>query len=304
MRYISVLLLALSLVLFSCQSDNSDIPTTPQPSQTDALSPGNQGELALVRPTNPGPPASIAIGEMGNAEPALENPWGASLTCLINVRVRDAQGFFVEELTPVFIEIDTPDIHAEPVLYTGEYGIVPVEIYYNSGSTFDYFDLTVRCNSGTGMIEETRENLQIPIYDGEVTIDVVPPAWFFAQDVCAHQVTATLMDGFGNLISNGTIHFANSLGMFFCTDYLEAAGELQNGWLNSGNWVFEQLTDENGQAVLYMRAEEVANYSVTPNYPGIFIDPFSPQAIGEINAYLEPENIFSDQTNVTYAREL
>jgi len=304
MRYISVLLLALSLLLFSCQSDNSDLPTTPQPSQTDAFAPNNQGELALVRPTNPGPPATIAIGELGDVEPAGENPWEALLTCRINVRVRDAQGFFVEELTPVFIEIDAPGVNAEPIFYTDENGIAPVEIYYNSESTFNYFDLTAWCDSGTGMIEETAENLQLPIYDGQVTIDVVPPSWlfFFGQDVCAHQVTATLSDGFGYLISNGQIHFANSLGMFFCTDYLEASGELQNGWLNSGNWVFEQLTDENGQAVLYMRAEEEANTSVIPNYPGVFVSPVIPQVIGEVEAYLEPENIFSDQTNVTYGR--
>ncbi|MBC8277355.1 MAG: hypothetical protein H8E46_03930 [FCB group bacterium] len=302
MRYTSVFLLALSLLLFSCQSDNSDLPTTPQPAQTDALSPENQGELVLVRPVDPGPPASITIGELGDAEEALENPWGAQIMAVINIRVRDAQGFFVEELTPVFIEIDAPDVHTEPTVLTGEYGIAPVEIYYSSPNTFDFFDLTVRCNSGTGTIEITAENLQLPIYGGEITISVVPSSWmFFGQDVCVQQVTATLRDGFDFLISNGLVNFANSVGMFFCTDSVEAAGELQNGWLNNGNWVFEQLTDENGQTVLFMRAEEETNTSVTPNYPGVFIDPITPEVICEVHSFLEA-NIFSDPWNVTYRR--
>jgi len=301
MRYTSVFLLALSLILFSCQADNSDLPTTPQPSQTDALSQGGQGELALVRPTDPGPPASIAIGELSEPGPAGPNEYGASLVCSLAVRVRDAEGFFVEENTIIFIEIETVGVYSDPYCYVGEYGIAPVKIYYISSTTYSYFDITVWCYSGTGTIEATAEDLALPLYGGELTLNVIPESWTWTQyNPSALKVLPTLHDDFCHTISNAPIHFENSLGLFFCTDSAEAAGPLENGWLYNGNWVSEALTNPNGQAALFMRVEAYTNYSVIPPYPGVFEDSTQVEVICEVSCEVVGEDVASDPVNLTF----
>lgn len=305
MRYISVLLLAISLLLFSCQSDNSGLPTMPQPSQTDALSPGSQGELALVRPTNPGLPASIAIGELSDAAPAGENGYGASLSCSLAVRVRDSQGLFVEENTMIFIEIETVGVYSYPYCYVGEYGIAPVKIYYSSSNTYSYFDITVWCYSGTGTIEAAAEDLALPLYGGELMLNILPESWTWTLNTPAVlKVLPTLHDDFCNPIGNAPIHFENSLGMFFCTDSAEAAGPLENGWLYNGNWVSETLTNPSGQAALFMRIEAYTNYSVIPPYPGVFEDSTQVEVIIEVMCDVVGEDVSSDPVDVTFRRVL
>ena len=302
MRYISVLLLALSLILFSCQSDNSDLPTTPQPSQTDALSPGNQGELALVRPTNPGLPASIAIGE-------LSDPINApGLMCSLAVRVRDADGFFVEEGTPVFWEVQSlySMVHIDGTnRLTDQNGIAIFQLFYNSESTFGMFDFIARCYNPGDTVEAIAENLVLPLYGGELTLNLLPESWTYVPpNPAVLKVLPTLHDDVCHPIGNAPIHFENSAGMYFCTDSAEAAGPLENGWLYNGNWVSETLTNPSGQAALFMRIEAYTNYSVIPPYPGVFEDSTQVEVIIEVMCDVVGEDVSSDPVNVTFRRVL
>ena len=307
MRYTQHLLVILSLLLFSCQSDNSDTPTMPQPAQTDALSPGNLGEVGVVHPVDPGPPASIIIGEL-SAEPAGPNGYGAALVCSLAVRVRDADGFFVEEGTPVFGEEQPLDslVHIDgSYRFTDLYGIAIFQLYYNSAATFGMFDFIARCYNPADTVEAIAENLLLPLYGGELTLNIMPESWTWTQlNPAVLKVLPTLHDDFGHTISNGLIHFENSLGLFFCTDSAEAAGPLENGWLYNGNWVSECLTDENGQTALFMRAEVFTNYSVTPPYPGVFVNESQYEIICQVWCTLVGEDIPSDPVNVTFRRIL
>lgn len=308
MRYTSVFLLALSLLLFSCQSDNSDLPTTPQPAQTDALSPNNQGELGIVRPVDPGPPASITIGELSEPGPAGENGYGAALVCSLAVRVRDAEGFLVEGaiVCPEVIPSGTTSVYLGPgQLATNQYGIVYFHLFYNSESTYGMFDFIARCFIPEDTVETIAENLVLPLYGGELTLNVIPESWTWAQfNPAVLKVLPTLHDDFCHTISNGLIHFENSLGLFFCTDSAEAAGPLENGWLYNGNWVSECLTGSNGQAALFMRAEMFTNYSVTPPYPGVFVNETQIEIICQVSCTVVGEDVASDPVNLTFRRVL
>jgi hypothetical protein len=136
------------------------------------------------------------------------------------------------------------------------------------------------------------------------------------------RVEAVLKDGLDNPINNAKIFFSNNLGLYYCADSIRAAAtNLGNGWYPSGGlWRFEQYTgpnpidsinfnpnvtnfhQEDGQAILYMRALEVESTIQSPAYPGVFLDPQAPTVTGDLSVEVEGYDIASDPKNVTFLR--
>ena len=296
--FFSLLMLSfLTFFFFGCGDiDQQDLSTAPT-SQIDALNPNLPTTTTPHFPTNPGPPATITIGELSDAEPGLPDP-SATLKCRVNIRVRDAEGNFVVPGTAVFVYV-FPDSAASVLpstIITNVWGMAEALIFYNSELTFSLIDIIAECWTPTGYIQGVKEDAVLPIYGGTLDLNIVPQSWYFGLNYPAvFKITATLKDDLLMPISNAPIGFFNSLGLFFCSDSAEAAGVLVNNWNLSGNWVEQALTEGYGEAVLFMRAEEYTNFSVTPPYPGIY-----PNTMCEVWCEVLGEDISSDPENLTF----
>jgi len=297
----------LAVIFLGCSESDPPNPLTAPVNQTEAIDPNSPPAATTPNfPVNPGPPASIAIGELSEAMPGLPDP-SATLKCAVNIRVRDAEGNFVAPGTEVVVYI-IPDSIASALpftIYTDLWGIAEASIYYNSWGTYSLIDITAQCQTPAGIIQAVKEDAVLPLYGGTLDVNTVPSSWYFGSisSVSVTRIQATLTDDLLCPISNALIHFDNSLGLFFCTDSAEAAGTLVNNWNLSGNWVDQTLT-VNGTATLFMRAEVFTNYSVNPPYPGIFPDSTVVVVIGEITSDVVGEDIISDPVNIAFRRIL
>ena len=295
------------ILLSGCSNEQPTKSNMPPFAQSDAIAPGHQGETGVAIPSNPGEPASIQIGFINGPAESFATP-EAALKCWINIRVKDADGLYVGDNTMVIMTVVPEDsntvVYYDQVIFTsGGQGIATLFIYYNSEDTFDKFDLIAQVEGPGGTIEDTAEDLVLPILGGELQLEVVPSSCYFLNEPFVFRVSATLKDDFFNPISNGAILFQNDRGLYFCTDSLEAAHPLCDNWNLSGNWVDITLTAESGQAILFMRIEAVINLTVTPPYPGLFTnETVLPQVIIELTVSLVGTDIASDPENVTIRR--
>jgi len=301
-------LLLLSFIAFvftGCNdSDQPSLSTAPT-YQIDALDPNSPPTTTTPHfPVNPGPPATITIGELSDAMPGLPDP-SATLKCAVNIRVRDAEGNFAAPGTAVIVLVE-PDSLAyifTPVITINNWGLAELFIFYNSESTFSLIDIIAECWTPTGYIQAVKEDAVLPLYGGTLDLNIMPNSWYFTSTYPGvFKIVATLKDDLLMPISNALIHFDNSWGMFFCTDSAEAAGTLVNNWNLSGNWVDQTLTENDGEAVLFMRCEAFTNYSVTPPYPGIFPDSTFTQTIGMVTVEVVGEEVATDLETVTFRR--
>ena len=277
-----------------------------------------------------GPPYDIDIDYGSDPELAGENGMGGALMIEVNARVYDVYGNNVAGETAVFFSVDTT-MHS---IWYGPYalvdgsavivdttGIAFTNLFYNSEATFKTVDVIAECTtSGSETIKDTSE-VDLPLYEGDLTLNVTPLSFMFAQtgQVCVMRVKATLKDGLENRIDNAKIIFNNSLGLYFCVDSLQAnASTLPYQWNTQVIWRFEMYTgpnpidsinyqmpsfnQDNGEAILYMRAMEVNQTGTNPPYPGVFLDPLTLEVIGEVETELDNSDITSDPKNVTFRR--
>ncbi|NQS98170.1 MAG: Ig-like domain-containing protein [candidate division Zixibacteria bacterium] len=285
-----------------------------------------------------GPPYDIDIDYSSDPQIAGENGMGAALMIEVNARVSDVYGNNVSGETAVFFSVDTT-MHS---LWWGNYahieggsividttGIAFTNLYYNSEATFKSVNVIAMCVSDTAIADTTISDTStviLPIYEGDMVLTVTPESHMFIQvppydDICVMRAKATLKDGLNNKINNAKVIFNNGLGLFFCADSGYAnVTNLPAGWdtLSHLYWRFETFTgpnpidsinyqlpgfnQQNGEAILYMRAIEVNSTASNPPYPGVFIDPMTLEVIGEIEATLDGSDIGSDPVNVTFRR--
>ena len=278
-----------------------------------------------------GPPATIIINVLGEPYIAEPNPFGANLMFETSALVLDENGNGLEgievnfslgpEDSSLWTQWYNPNAaYPELDVITDSSGIAYGYIYYNSEYTFNMVDIIARCVSQGDTIEDIEEEVVLPIYEGDLILDVSPSVCMFTYpgQVCVMRVRATLKDGLNNRINNALILFSNDLGLYFCADSAAAASPLPDYWNQLDIWRFEMYTGPNppdsinyqlpnfnqgnGQAILYMRAEEFTNYHCVPPYPGIFIPPFQMEVMGEIEAWVVGTDIYSDPINVTFRR--
>ena len=278
-----------------------------------------------------GPPAAIIVNPSGMPYQAEPNPFGASLKFETSALVLDENGIGLEgvevtfslgpEDSSLWTQWYNPN-SAYPALdvITDSSGVAYSYIYYNSEYTFNMVDIIARCESQGDTIEDIEEGVVLPLYEGDLILDVTPPSCMFTSpgQVCVMRVRATLRDGLNNRINNAFILFSNDLGLYFFADSIYAASALPYNWIQMDICRFEMYTGPNppdsinyqlpnfnqddGEAILFMRAEEVTNYNCVPPYPGVFIDPYTMIIMGEIEAMVVGTDIHSDSQIVTFRR--
>ncbi len=225
-----------------------------------------------------------------------QNPAGAELTMAVTARVQDVYGNNVSAGTAVFFSVDTtlqnnwhgPFAHIDgSATVLDSTGVATTTLEYTSGATFKYVDVWAMCTTIGGDSITDMEIMQLPLFEGELGLTVIPGSFSFSQaDYCVLQVTATLIDGTNHLINNGRIVFINDIGASFCVDSTHAANLTFWPPQNYGNqtlWRFIQytgpepppllrqpttLTQSDGQAISYMRAQ-LATQNGYPGVPGI-----------------------------------
>jgi hypothetical protein len=258
----------------------------------------------------------------------------------VSARVFDTYGNNVSAGTAVFFSISDSMInqwHGPFASILGSSttvdtsGIATTVLTYTSESTCKDVDVIAEAIAYGEIVSDT-STVELPIYDGELVLQVSPGSFYFTvpSQVCVMRVQATLRDGLGNYINNARIFFTTNLGLFYCADSGRAAAlNLGNNWntigtnLNCPLWRFSQYTgpnpidsvniklsptyvtnfhQENGQAILYLRALETESSAQSPIYPGVFLDDMTPQVPGDLSAEVEGYDIASDPVNVTFLR--
>jgi hypothetical protein len=282
-----------------------------------------------------GPPYNINVDYGDEAQPAEgTNTFGCALKIPVNARVVDSLGNNVSAGTAVFFTVTVVDPGDLSIWYNPDHahiypsaiiqdtsGIAYTFLYFNSEDTYCKVDIVAQCNRPDSSIaQDVAYAVELPLYGGTLELSVTPQAWYFGG-LCVMRVSAVLFDDFLYPINNARITFSNSMGMFFNADSAEAAvTTLPNQWYTNGHWRFDQYTGPNpidsinyylpegdfhqydGEAKLFMRAEEVENVAANPDYPGVFLDALTPTTIGEVNAELAGSNISTDPVNVTFNR--
>ncbi|NQS99277.1 MAG: hypothetical protein HQ591_12560 [candidate division Zixibacteria bacterium] len=279
-----------------------------------------------------GPPAAIIINVSGEPYVAEPNPFGANLKFETSALVLDENGIGLEgvevtfslgpEDSSLWTQWYNPN-SAYPALdvITDSSGVAYGHIYYNSEYTFNMLDIIARCESQGDTIEDIEEEVVLPLYEGQLYLDVTPFSYAFTNpyDVCVMRVRTTLRDGLNNRINNAFILFSNDLGLYFFADSVIAASlPLPYNWIQMDICRFEMYTGPNppdsinyqlpnfnqddGEAILFMRAEEVTNIYCNPPYPGVFIDPFTMIVACEIEAMVVGTGICSDPEIVMFSR--
>ena len=283
-----------------------------------------------------GPPVSIDIDYNPDVEMAAGNEWEAALTIEITARVADAYGNNVSEGTAVFFSIDPteysiwhgPFAHIDgSANLLDSTGICVTNLYYNSEDTYKDVNVIAEANSEGGTVIYDTTTVPLPLFGGELTLNVIPESWSFTadEDVAVLKCVATLNDDIGHVINNALIVYSTSAGLFFCADSEMAYIDLAlNWWPDYEEWRFENYTGPNpidiinlivgedwyqgeGQSILFMRAEIMENTGATgstPNYPGVFIDLQTPELIIEVAAAVAGSAVASDPVNVTFRRVL
>ena len=273
-----------------------------------------------------GPPHSIDIDYNSDPSEALGEPT-AALKIGVSARIQDIYGNNVSEGTAVFFSVDPETLN----IWHGPYahvigsasvvdssGVAYNNLYYNSEATFKKTTLVAEC-VGAGVVLISDEAIvTLPLFGGEVQLEAVPNAWYFGNTGII-KVVATVKDDLLNPINNAKVIFNNSGGLYFNADSIAAGSNLTPFWNQQPIWRFEQYSgptpidsinysslmndfiQENGQAILFMRAEEL-ELSTTPIYPGVFVDNISSQVVVEVSAALTGSEVSSDPENVTFRR--
>ena len=275
-----------------------------------------------------GPPFAIDIDSEEDAQPGLPNDPSATLKVGVSARVQDQYGNTVSAGTAVFFSVDPETVStwqgpygsiigASTVIDTT--GIAKTFLYYNSEATYKKVTVIAQCTSDSTVLITDDALVELPLYGGTLDLNVVPFSWYFGG-TCVMKVVATLKDDLLSPINNAKIVFGNSLGLFFCADSQIASLGLGNGWYPGANniWRFEQYSGPNpidginiyvpnfhqgnGEAILFMRAQETANEQINPVYPGVFLDAITPEVIGEISCDVAGSEVSSDPENATFRR--
>jgi hypothetical protein len=293
-------------------------------SQTGASITATKSNLVIAS----GPPNQIDI-DFGSDIAAIGT---SALQIEVSARVFDTYGNNVSAGTAVFFSIwdTTFNIWHGPfatVLGSATTldttGVATTLLTYTSEHTCKQTDVIAQAIAGEDIISDT-STISLPIYDGALELHVTPESYYFTATgpICVMRVEAVLKDGLDNPINNAKIFFSNNLGLYYCADSIRAAAtNLGNGWYPSGGlWRFEQYTgpnpidsinfnpnvtnfhQEDGQAILYMRALEVESTIQSPAYPGVFLDPQAPTVTGDLSVEVEGYDIASDPKNVTFLR--
>jgi|GEM_PF-862882 len=276
-----------------------------------------------------GPAVAIDIDSEADAQPGLADP-SATLKVGVSARVQDAYGNNVSAGTAVFFSVDPETVS----IWQGPYGniigassvvdtsgVATTYLFYNSEATFKSVEVIAQCTSAGSVLITDSKIVNLPIYGGTLDLNLLPNSWYFGSTAVI-KVEATLKDDLLMPIDNGRIVFSNSMGLFFCADSSVAGAALTNGWFTTLNqndiWRFEMYTGPNpidginnfvpgfhqnqGQAILFMRAQEYASTGITPEYPAVFTDPITPQEICEVSVDLAGSEVSSDPENVTFRR--
>ena len=279
-----------------------------------------------------GPPVDIDIDYNPDVIEAGESGYGAALMIEISARVEDVYGNNVSDGTAVFFSID----QTEQSIWHGPFahidgsaalldttGVTYTFLYYNSEDTYKTVNVVAQANAEGGTVVYDTTEVPLPLFGGELVLNVVPEAHTFsASDICVMKCVATLIDDIGHPIDNAKIVFTNSIGLYFCADSITAGGNLlPPPWWPSIFWRFENYSgptpidsinhyvgefwhQDNGESIVFMRAEKMMNTGATPDYPGVFIDGLTPELIVEVAASVAGEAVASDPVNVTFRRIL
>jgi hypothetical protein len=237
-----------------------------------------------------GQPYYIDLDYSNDPEPDVG---GTDLKIEVNARVQDMYGNNVPEGTAVFFSVDTtyhnnwygPFAHVDgSATIQDTTGVAFSNLHYNSEATFLQVDLIAKCTSHSGIWITDVVNISLPLYEGELDLTVNPTSYIFLDqnDYTVMTVTAKLIDGFNTPINNARINFNCNLGTYFCADSsLAAATVLPINWRTNAMWrrvqytgpnpppLMQQptpLTQGNGQAKMFMRAQY---YTSANDYPGI-----------------------------------
>ena len=274
-----------------------------------------------------GDPQSIDLSLSGDPEQIGSS---GSYKSEVSARVQDSYGNNISAGTSVFFWIDSTYVnpwqgpqHAHidgSATIVDSTGIATTLIYYNTENMLSYATVIARCVRNDGTYAEDSETFQMPAFEPELSLSVIPGGFTFNPPTFAVAVlkcTATLLDGAGIPINNAKICFSSSLGMFFCADSASASIPTMGfGWYPGIYWRFIQYTGPNpppdltqsptfyqeiGQAILWMRAEE----ENSTYYPGVFNVPLVTNIACEISAYMVADpSINSDPVSIDFRRVL